>query len=543
MTSAAATTSAGVWVKLYIGDNDPRPTVFKIEPIPKDVNDLRKEIKKEKPNDLKDIDADELDVYPQGTTFHIPSNTNKLYEWDAVPSTTGPNPLIVVIARQTALSPERPLYEWETIISEIPTVNLDTVGVVTGWRREKNKTETPKLFFREHLVEKKKEVDAFMQSKQKTRLYVAGPPGSGKTSFFLLYFQQLKKRVLVVQYRDSTSCEIMMIDKNLIKRVSSHALSRNNLLEVLEQVVQYEAPFDCFVFDGVRQKIQSCISVLAHLNASFGDRKGIHITSLQFDIKGGDGTADIDEYMSIYSWEIRDYESAYRLGLKTKPEWLELLKDDRSTDVDNAGNEDDTNDAENEDGEDMDTNDAENKDDAFFLMLLERKFYYAGGSARFMFDHTMQDLVQVVFPKLLGRMTRELWTAFSTLCIHAGSDSTVNSMMQVLRPTDPAQRCVFPVSKYILYKAYEECGKELVCAVKAAAIKTNNPSLRGWAFELEQIELIRSAVKEQKAGVKNTSGDLVLPTAMTKVTYDGRSLFGSSGIKDVLTSPSITMES
>jgi len=99
MTSAAATTSAGVWVKLYIGDNDPRPTVFKIEPIPKDVNDLRKEIKKEKPNDLKDIDADELDVYPQGTTFPIPSNTDKLNVWDGVPSTTGPNPLIVV-ARQ-----------------------------------------------------------------------------------------------------------------------------------------------------------------------------------------------------------------------------------------------------------------------------------------------------------------------------------------------------------------------------------------------------------------------------------------------------------
>eukprot|EP00543_Licmophora_paradoxa_P000911 CAMPEP_0202441122 /NCGR_PEP_ID=MMETSP1360-20130828/445_1 /ASSEMBLY_ACC=CAM_ASM_000848 /TAXON_ID=515479 /ORGANISM="Licmophora paradoxa, Strain CCMP2313" /LENGTH=90 /DNA_ID=CAMNT_0049055893 /DNA_START=19 /DNA_END=287 /DNA_ORIENTATION=+ len=90
MESAAATTN--VWVKLYLGDNDPRPTVFKIEPIPKDVNDLRKAIKKEKPNRLKDIDADELDVYPQGTTFPIPSNTDKLNVWDGVPSTTGPNP-------------------------------------------------------------------------------------------------------------------------------------------------------------------------------------------------------------------------------------------------------------------------------------------------------------------------------------------------------------------------------------------------------------------------------------------------------------------
>lgn len=39
--------------------------MFKIKPIPEDINDLRKKIKEEKPNGLKGIDADQLDLYPK----------------------------------------------------------------------------------------------------------------------------------------------------------------------------------------------------------------------------------------------------------------------------------------------------------------------------------------------------------------------------------------------------------------------------------------------------------------------------------------------
>eukprot|EP00543_Licmophora_paradoxa_P008511 CAMPEP_0202446290 /NCGR_PEP_ID=MMETSP1360-20130828/4832_1 /ASSEMBLY_ACC=CAM_ASM_000848 /TAXON_ID=515479 /ORGANISM="Licmophora paradoxa, Strain CCMP2313" /LENGTH=58 /DNA_ID=CAMNT_0049062735 /DNA_START=14 /DNA_END=187 /DNA_ORIENTATION=+ len=54
-----------VWVKLYIGDNDQQPAVFKINQIPEDIDDLKKDIKKEKSNELEYIDADRLDVYPK----------------------------------------------------------------------------------------------------------------------------------------------------------------------------------------------------------------------------------------------------------------------------------------------------------------------------------------------------------------------------------------------------------------------------------------------------------------------------------------------
>jgi len=106
MTSAAATTSAGVWVKLYIGDNDPRPTVFKIEPIPKDVNDLRKEIKQEME---LNIAAPLLVVYPKqsedATALPWINGIEALDPGDTPPSrTTSKLPLLVIARQQQQVS-------------------------------------------------------------------------------------------------------------------------------------------------------------------------------------------------------------------------------------------------------------------------------------------------------------------------------------------------------------------------------------------------------------------------------------------------------
>lgn len=54
-----------VWVKLYIGGSgDKNPTVFKLKPIPDDINDLKKKIKEE---ERLVLPASHLDVYPKGT--------------------------------------------------------------------------------------------------------------------------------------------------------------------------------------------------------------------------------------------------------------------------------------------------------------------------------------------------------------------------------------------------------------------------------------------------------------------------------------------
>ena len=53
-------------------------------------------------------------------------------------------------------------------------------------------------------------------------------------------------------------------------------------------------------------------------------------------------------------------------------------------------------------------------------------------------------------------------------------------------------------------------------AVRAAANKTNNPSLKGWAFELEQIDLIHSSLvsgDSRPEYVTNEKGLVFRPTS------------------------------
>lgn len=131
--------------------------------------------------------------------------------------------------------------KFETIINDLPCVNLSESGGVTGWRVENGICSTPRLYLRKHLLDKKQELDKFMDDVSegcKTRLYVTGPPGSGKTSFFLLYFAQWAKERqnttgLVVQYRHSTVCDIMIIESSQVKRISPPT-SADGLLATFE---------------------------------------------------------------------------------------------------------------------------------------------------------------------------------------------------------------------------------------------------------------------------------------------------------------------
>ena len=92
--------TTSVWVKLFIGDDDQHPAVFKIKPIPgdiDDINDLRKKIKEEMPNRLAGIDPGELDVYKPGTSYPNLEREMRFDPYDEVPQNTiGKNPLIVV---------------------------------------------------------------------------------------------------------------------------------------------------------------------------------------------------------------------------------------------------------------------------------------------------------------------------------------------------------------------------------------------------------------------------------------------------------------
>ena len=325
-----------------------------------------------------------------------------------------------------------------------------------------------------------------MTSKNKDRLYVTGPPGSGKTSFFLWYATvwaaQNNQRCLMVQYRHlGEPCEILIVDDNKIQRVvlpqiegkSNNVLTSTDLYRYVQRVVVKEKHFDFFVHDGVRQKHDTCSLVVQILNGSFSKpgQRGMHITSLQFSIKGGDGRGESIDYMSIDSWKQLDYVSALRCAdFKTNNEKRMILEEEDVNAIPNNNNK---------------------VDDKYWAALIERKFYYAGGSARFVFDYSLHYLVTKILKKLLEQMNHNnLWDEFAQLTIRPDTNSTVNTLVQIF------SHDVFPVSKYILVKAYEHGSRsQLVRAVNAAAETTDNTALKGWVFELDRIDTTRRATE------------------------------------------------
>jgi hypothetical protein len=70
--------------------------------------------------------------------------------------------------------------------------------------------------------------------------------------------------------------------------------------------------------------------------------------------------------------------------------------------------------------------------------------------------------------------------------------SLVNSLMQRFRHKNDTY--YIPVSKYVLRRAYANCRGKLAVSVAAAAKRTDNPSLHGWAFEMAEINKIEDAL-------------------------------------------------
>jgi hypothetical protein len=558
-SSRKRSSTVQVWFQLYTGTTgnnvvtpvgDADCVTLSIGAI---VKELRNAVKQERANALRDVDAGDLQVYPAGTLVPvgddvvIPAGTARPRPGAVVPTdTTDLLPLIVVVVLPVVAVLPVPHAGYE-LVEELIVLNdadLTRCDVVTGLRREHGSTTTPQLYFRKHLVEQKRQVDLFMNSTTfESRLYVAGPPGSGKTSFFLLYCtqwlrQQPGKKGLIVQFRESSNCEIMIVESSgSVSRVCSPILSYENLLDVLKLVLRREGTenFAFFLHDGVRQKVVRSWVILGFLNANFTNAtKGIHVTSLQFHIHLGDGAAGIDgtdQFMYILSWELSDYIDAYKSGFKTSAELIALLKEDDA--------------AAPADIDIIDTGASDDTEDKMILLLLERKFYYAGGSARFMFDLRFTKLVSTVLPDLFGRMRASLWEEYAELTITAQSETAINSLLQSLphQLVDGRPQAT-PVSKYVLRQAYNHCKNKLVKSMTTAAQSSGNPVLQGWAFELEQINLVErsssgnitianassSLVLPNRLPITitNAPSSLVLPNRLPMVFYDGRSISGET---------------
>ena len=150
--------------------------------------------------------------------------------------------------------------------------------------------------------------------------------------------------------------------------------------------------------------------------------------------------------------------------------------------------------------DDGSSDDGDATDEVPWSDVIETKYYYAGGSARFMFDYPLSELRSQLEKHCASVKD---WQYFAQGAITSGTPSTVNTLMQQF------DEKASPLSKYILFRAYEICKTSLVRAVKAVATSSNNPALNSWAFELEQIDFIRLSLEspsENREYITNSNG-------------------------------------
>jgi hypothetical protein len=119
------------------------------------------------------------------------------------------------------------------------------------------------------------------------------------------------------------------------------------------------------------------------------------------------------------------------------------------------------------------------------------KYDIAGGSARYMFALGLT-VVERVLNDAMQQMGETQWEELATNRVPSKADSLVNSLMQRFRHQNDTY--YIPVSKYVLRRAYANCRGTLAVSVASAAKRTDNPSLKGWAFEIAEINKFELAL-------------------------------------------------
>ncbi len=338
------------------------------------------------------------------------------------------------------------------------------------------------LYIRQHLVDRLQKVRFFLNHIHQRRLYVTGAPGCGKTCFFWLWagiLMKQNKRVLFIQHRIKSDCQIWILENGVRRRLTSLELQKENLEKAVNHLLETQArKFDVCILDGVRSNHAICEVLMSTLTVFTGSSKRrkiaklILVTSLQFHIPDSESDEG-DAFMTIDSWRKEDYEKAV---WKVSGPGRAILLDDWKY-LNSSQTEDDPT----------------KTDDEKVLEAMRQKYDYAGGCARFMFDKNIKDL-RIYLDAKCGSVGD--WTLFAKTYVPESKLDAVNTLMQQFYSEREHISMYTPVSKYVLRLAYANCRGKLTAAVKAVGVATGNGSLLGWAFELRQRDIIDLVLKD-----------------------------------------------
>jgi hypothetical protein len=322
-----------------------------------------------------------------------------------------------------------------------------------------------------------KQIDSIMSSKDQNKAILVGVPGSGKSVLAWAWAVKSSqtKRVIWLHLNDNSSqFHLTTLSSGVI---TSYEFVEPSVLSAWVGLEEYLSDnSDVVIFDGYNKFIQSAQYLYERLacwtSNGLGLRKYLICSSHQIDIPKFSSSGYVVSKMAC--WTYADFEAAL-----AQPLIWQQVKPVLLSDVDIAE-------------EDMDEADPETK-----TVLLERKFYYAGFSARWMFDITVCAIISET--KLYHEKISDLDKFFKGATEEATEDAMNHLQVSI-------QNASVPISSYFTDLLRETFHTQFFAQLQQLSSKEENEVFDGWILDLDFKVRIQSLVGRSISLFTNDDG-------------------------------------